>query len=125
MKKLDINSNRKVNMAKILIADDSEMMREVLELILSKAGYEIFLAKNGSETLIQCKENKPDLVIMDTLTSEANHEDTLQMIKKHINPNIKAIFITGGNTEGSGFRRTLEKPITRKKLLYEVEQALQ
>jgi DNA-binding NtrC family response regulator len=49
----------------ILICDDEEIMRDVLETVLSSAGYKADLAKTGEEA-IEAYENKPyDVVLMD------------------------------------------------------------
>ncbi len=49
----------------ILICDDEEIMRDVLETILTGAGYKIDLAKTGEEA-VEAYQNKPyDLVLMD------------------------------------------------------------
>ena len=49
----------------ILICDDEEIMRDVLETLLSSAGYKVDLAKTGEEA-IEAYENKPyDVVLMD------------------------------------------------------------
>ncbi len=49
----------------ILVCDDEEIMRDVLETILSGAGYKVDLAKTGEEA-IEAYENKSyDLVLMD------------------------------------------------------------
>ncbi|MBA2335181.1 MAG: sigma-54-dependent Fis family transcriptional regulator, partial [Blastocatellia bacterium] len=49
----------------ILICDDEEIMREVLETILSSAGYRIDLAKTGEEALEIYSQKPFDLVLMD------------------------------------------------------------
>ncbi len=49
----------------ILVCDDEEIMRDVLETILSGAGYKVDLAKTGEEA-VEAYENKTyDLVLMD------------------------------------------------------------
>ena len=49
----------------ILVCDDEEIMRDVLETILSSAGYKVDLAKTGEEAL-EAYEQKPyDVVLMD------------------------------------------------------------
>ncbi|HQY66640.1 MAG TPA: sigma-54 dependent transcriptional regulator [Pyrinomonadaceae bacterium] len=49
----------------ILVCDDEEIMRDVLETILSGAGYKVDLAKTG-EQAIELYEHRPyDLVLMD------------------------------------------------------------
>lgn len=49
----------------VLICDDEEIMRDVLETILSGAGYKVDLAKTGEEA-VEAYTNKPfDVVLMD------------------------------------------------------------
>jgi DNA-binding NtrC family response regulator len=49
----------------ILICDDEEIMRDVLETILSGAGYKVELAKTGEEALEVYGQRAFDLVLMD------------------------------------------------------------
>lgn len=49
----------------ILICDDEEIMRDVLETILSGAGYKVDLARNGEEALDAYEQKPYDVVLMD------------------------------------------------------------
>jgi DNA-binding NtrC family response regulator len=49
----------------VLVCDDEEIMREVLETILSGAGYKVDLAKQGEEALELYSERSYDVVLMD------------------------------------------------------------
>ena len=49
----------------ILICDDEEIMRDVLETILSGAGYKVDLAKTGEEAIEVYSQRAYDLVLMD------------------------------------------------------------
>ncbi|MBK9155495.1 MAG: sigma-54-dependent Fis family transcriptional regulator [Chloracidobacterium sp.] len=49
----------------ILICDDEEIMREVLETILANAGYRVELAKTGEEAIEAYTEKPFDVVLMD------------------------------------------------------------
>jgi DNA-binding NtrC family response regulator len=49
----------------VLICDDEEIMRDVLETILSAAGYKVVLSKNGEEALAVYTEHSFDVVLMD------------------------------------------------------------
>jgi len=49
----------------ILICDDEEIMRDVLETILSSAGYKVDLAKTGEEAIEAYAERPYDVVLMD------------------------------------------------------------
>ncbi|MDM7923486.1 MAG: sigma-54 dependent transcriptional regulator [Pyrinomonadaceae bacterium] len=49
----------------VLICDDEEIMRDVLETILSAAGYKVDLAKTGEEALECYADHAYDVVLMD------------------------------------------------------------
>ena len=52
-------------MAKILVVDDTALMRRLLQRILEMAGYEVVCAVDGQEGLEKVAAEKPDLVVMD------------------------------------------------------------
>src|SRR6476620_702259 len=49
----------------VLVCDDEEIMRDVLETILSAAGYKVELAKTGEEALEMYSHHSFDVVLMD------------------------------------------------------------
>jgi DNA-binding NtrC family response regulator len=49
----------------ILVVDDEEIMREVLESLLSQEGYRVDLAKTGEEGLMRFTERPVDVVLLD------------------------------------------------------------
>jgi two-component system cell cycle response regulator DivK len=49
----------------ILIADDHEDNRELLQLLLLGAGYSVREAKDGSECLAIARDERPDLIVID------------------------------------------------------------
>lgn len=52
-------------MAKILVADDSDMMRKIARMSLQKGGHEIIEAKDGSEAVQLASSEMPQLVLLD------------------------------------------------------------
>ena len=52
-------------MARILIVDDSQPMRQLVEETLLKGNHEVVSAENGEDGLIQYSRQKFDLVITD------------------------------------------------------------
>src|SRR5205814_10058424 len=55
--------NTKGKAARLLIVDDDDSIRSLLEQELGDAGYLIEEAANGKEALAKVRENKPDLII--------------------------------------------------------------
>jgi DNA-binding NtrC family response regulator len=49
----------------ILVCDDEEIMRDVLETILTSAGYKVDLAKTGEEAVESYEQKNYDVVLMD------------------------------------------------------------
>ena len=49
----------------ILICDDEEIMRDVLDTILSSAGYRVQLARTGEEAIEEYTQRPYDVVLMD------------------------------------------------------------
>ncbi|HSS21827.1 MAG TPA: response regulator [Pyrinomonadaceae bacterium] len=49
----------------ILIADDHDDNRELLQILLLGAGYEVREARDGRECLTLARDKRPDLIIMD------------------------------------------------------------
>ncbi len=49
----------------ILVVDDSEDMRVLLEQLLKGAGYRVVFAEDGQSSLTQARLHHPDLILMD------------------------------------------------------------
>ncbi len=54
-------------MKKILVVDDEEPIRKIVEYALTEAGYEVHLAQDGEGAQFLIAEVKPDLVVLDVM----------------------------------------------------------
>lgn len=72
-------------MKKILIADDEHKIIMTLEYTFRKAGYEVFIARDGSEVLELLKEETPDIILLDIMMPNVDGYTTLQEIKNKKN----------------------------------------
>ncbi|MGN6180406.1 MAG: response regulator transcription factor [Mucilaginibacter sp.] len=52
---------------KILIAEDDDLMRKMLEFRLKRDGYQVIITHDGREALQKTLEQSPDLVITDIM----------------------------------------------------------
>jgi len=52
---------------KILVVDDEESIRKIVDYALTEAGYEVHLAQDGNGAEFMLGEIKPDLVILDVM----------------------------------------------------------
>jgi two-component system response regulator AtoC len=82
--------NKKV---KILVVDDEAIVRESLRDWLTDAGYQVFIAENGSQALEVIKREKLGIVIADLVMPGM---DGIELMKgaKEISPHIAVIIIT-------------------------------
>ena len=81
-------------MIKILIADDQELIRDSLRIVL--AGNPDFLvdtAANGIEVVRAVRKDKPDVILMDVRMPEMDGVQCTQIIKENY-PQIKIIILT-------------------------------
>lgn len=82
-------------MIKVLIADDQELIRQSLQIVLnSKPDIEVTnVAANGQE-VIQCiRKNKPDIILMDIRMPKMDGVQCTKIIKENY-PQIKIIILT-------------------------------
>ena len=82
-------------MINILIADDQELMRQSLKIMLSsQPNFAVTdTVANGREVLESIKKNKPDIILMDIRMPEMDGVVCTQKVKE-IAPDIKVIILT-------------------------------
>ena len=117
---------------RILVIDDSEIDRMVIEEILTQAGYEVISASDGKEGLERFNANPTDLVITDMVMPEKMGIDVIWELKKEY-PDLKIIAMSSGSYLGPeielSMARTLEaytitKPFDPAKVLKIVTELL-
>ena len=83
-------------MIKILIADDQELIRQSLMIILnSESNFEVTDAvTNGVEVIRSVRKERPDVILMDIRMPEMDGVVCTQIIKENY-PDIKIIILTG------------------------------
>lgn len=69
-------------MAKVLIVDDEQILADAYELVLTKAGYTVFIANRGDAGLMIVEKEKPDIILLDMLMPEMNGIDFMKALKE-------------------------------------------
>ena len=119
-------------MKKILIADDEHKIIMTLEYAFRKTGYEVFIARDGSEVLELLKTEIPDLILLDIMMPKMDGFSTLQEIKTQEKlKNVKVIFLSAKNNPVDiekglemGADDYITKPYSIKKLTERVDELL-
>jgi two-component system chemotaxis response regulator CheY len=118
-------------MAKILIVDDSLVMRKNLEYIIKGAGHEIAgQAINGKQAVAMYSELKPDLVTMDiSMPIMTGVEAVAQIV--HGEPKAKVVMISALNQKQmvfealkNGAKQYILKPIDTENVLSVINEVL-
>ena len=113
---------------KILITDDSKLLRKKLRAELEKLDCDVLEAENGKEAIMRDLTEQPDGIILDIVMPEVGGVETLQVIKE-INPEITVIMLSSAGTSQK-LKQTLElgaldfiqKPYTSEQIKQAVEQ---
>ncbi len=116
--------------ATILVVDDDDSIRSLLQQELSDAGYLIEQATNGKEALEAVRRSKPDLIILDVMMPEMNGFDVAAVLKNDPQTmDIPIIVLSIVQDKARGFRigvdRYLTKPIDTNLLFTEVGSLLE
>ena len=69
-------------MVKIMIVDDEKDLREMINLMMMKEGYQTDMAKDGNEFLEKVDEFQPDLVTLDVMMPGLTTKEILTQISK-------------------------------------------
>lgn len=123
---------------KILIVDDEKKVRELLELRLSAAGYNVIQAQHGEEGVEKAKKDLPDLILMDVMMPRMDGPEAVRCLgEDSATKDIPVIFLTAIITkdeeEGNDpfgihldtkKHRLLAKPFDGPSLLIEIKKMI-
>jgi len=85
---------RRPDMAKILVADDSPAVLDVLDDVLALEGHEVIRATTGGEALRRFQETQPQLCVLDIMMPDMDGLVVLDAIRR-VDPELPIILITG------------------------------
>lgn len=68
-------------MAKLMLVEDDNNLREIYEARLQAEGYDIVTARDGEEALVVAKANKPDLIISDVMMPKISGFEMLDILR--------------------------------------------
>jgi len=114
----------------ILVIDDEEVMRDVLESLLSAEGYRVDVARTGEEGLEKFRERPYDLVLLDVSMPGMGGIATLQEVLR-IDPEAVVVIITAYATFETamaawqlGAFNCIRKPFQNDQILQIVEAGI-
>ena len=115
--------------ASVLIVDDEEIMREILESLLTREGCRVRFAHSGEEALKIAKAETFDVAVVDVMMPGINGIETLERLKR-IDEDLPVIIITAFGTSANtreAFKRGafdfIEKPFKNDDVMVVVRNA--
>ena len=85
----------------VLIVDDDDSVRELLEFIVKKDGFRIEKASDGEEALTKARALSPDLILLDLMLPKFGGFEILRELQSDETSDIPIVIITGRYTDRS------------------------
>lgn len=118
--------------SRVLIADDNEPNRELLEAYLAGVDCEIEIAVDGRDTMAKVESFRPDLILLDIMMPKLSGFEVCKQLKEDPrHKRIMILMVTALNELGdieravaAGTDDFLSKPVNKFELLKRVENML-
>ena len=112
---------------RLLITDDSKLLRKKLREELEHLGCEVIEASNGKEAIMRDLEQEPDGVILDIVMPEVGGIEALQVIRE-VSPTVPIVMLSSAGTPQKlmqtlkmGAIDFIQKPYTKEQIARAVE----
>ena len=119
-------------MKKILVIDDEEWLREMMQLALQQRGFEVVEASNGADGIELARKQLPDLILCDINMSKVDGYLTLTSLRKEAPTAAIPFILMTGLADSASMRHGMElgaddylpKPFTTEQLYAAVDARL-
>ena len=111
-------------MQTILVVDDDQDIRELLQLLLDDVGYTVFTADSGTEAISICQQHPEGihLLLMDTILANNESGPVLASSLVALQPQMKVIFMSGQPPDHDA--PFIQKPFDPDMLIEKVQEVL-
>ncbi len=120
-------------MAKVLLVEDDDLVRDMLTQVLQRANHEVMCVANGEEATVCLQKYEPDIMVTDIIMPKKSGITLISEVKNR-HPNLEIIAISGGGrldptgyldlSETLGASVSFEKPVDNTALLMAIDLLL-
>lgn len=87
-------------LTKVLIVDDEPSILMSLEFLMKKEGYQVFIARDGSEAMEIIEKEVPSIILLDIMMPNVDGYEVCYTVKNNLRLNhIKVVFLSAKNKE--------------------------
>jgi CheY-like chemotaxis protein len=87
--------------ARVLVADDDAVIRELIAVYLRVAGFEVAMACDGQDALDQARRSRPDVIVLDASMPRADGWQVAARLRaRPATASIRAVLLTHGGADG-------------------------
>jgi two-component system phosphate regulon response regulator PhoB len=116
----------------LLVADDDEDILALVQLRLSRSGFEVIVARDGEEALRLARERHPDLAVLDWMMPKVSGLEVLRAIRANSETaDIPVVLLTARASENdvqegldAGADDYIAKPFSPQELAARVQNIL-
>ena len=88
----------------ILVVDDVQTDRELIGMVVTRAGHRVAYAADGNEALVRAKELQPSLIFLDVVMPLQDGYKTCRLLKKDPETSaIPVVMVTSKNSDSDRF----------------------
>lgn len=116
----------------VLVVDDDPMKRQLLRLILERAGFGVSEAADGTEALMALSDTVPDLMTLDVMMPQMDGFAVCEEVRRNPKTAALPIIIVSARADGGSMReglaagadRYLPQPVMPDQLIDTVHELL-
>jgi DNA-binding response OmpR family regulator len=116
----------------VLVVDDEPNIVLSLKFLMSQAGFDVRVARNGEEALAAIEDRPPDLILLDVMMPKKDGYEVCQTIRSHPDwQGMKIVMLTAKGREverekgmALGADDYITKPFSTREVVERVKQLL-
>ena len=117
---------------RILVADDDAGLRQLMRLILSREGFEVFEAANGEQALALAVSVDPTLILLDVMMPDLDGYDVCRRLKSdRRTDHVPVVFVSAAEDvsrrneqQKLGAAACIQKPIGPRDLVARIRSVM-